>query len=48
MRFFLTNMSYLIFESCEIQVQYLMAPERVSVYPNSYFLMTIFIKGKHK
>lgn len=41
---FLSNISYLIFDSYEMKVEYLMAPDKMLVHPNSYFLMTIFIK----
>lgn len=42
MTFFLSNI-YLIFYSCEMKVEYLMAPDKMLVQPNSYFLMPTFI-----
>lgn len=29
-----------------MEVEYLMAPERILAHPNSYFLMTVFTKRK--
>lgn len=40
-----SNILYLIFDSHEVKVEYLMASHKMFIHPNSYFLLTIFRKN---